>query len=71
MKGLFVEMDPAVEGSELLESGSTVDLQNEQSYLFGGVFLKSPSDAQVSVRKYEARSERKYKDVIEREKNIP
>ena len=46
-----------MEGSELLESGSAADLQNEQSYLSGGGFPESPSDAQVSGRKYEAKSE--------------
>ena len=52
-----MKMYPAVEGSELLESGSAADLQSEQSYLSEGGFPKSPSDVQVSARKYEARSE--------------
>ena len=54
-KGLFAKMDLAVEGSESLESGSTVDLQNEQSYLSEGGLPDSPSNVQISGRKCEPR----------------
>ena len=57
-------MDPVVEESESLESGSAVDLQNEQSYLSEGDLSKRPSDAQVSGQKCEAR--KKWMHVVER-----
>ena len=52
-------MNSAVERSEWCESNSEGDLQNEQSYLSGGSFPESSSDALVSGRYYETRNEYK------------
>lgn len=56
----------------IFEPDSATDLQNEHSYLSGGYFPKSPSDAQVSDPKYETGNKYELlRESFSERKNIP